>query len=495
MPKYHVNPETGKAGPCRATKQCRFGSHAEHYDSKTAAQEGYEKAMNAQAVKTFTAAKPKTTAVTTPLSRLMDSHLLSRMISEGYIMVQTHPDDPSLKVMTYSKTAQSDGKWNDATKQARGLIIRAEKDDLSDAVVLERPWRKFFSLEQIRTEDGRPGWALGDEEEGAANSANNEFDKLDFHAPAEVTDKMDGSLGILYTAPDGKLALATKGSFASDQALAYTKMLRGNETMYAAAEKLKADHPDTTYLFELVGKDNQIVLEYDKDDIAFLGAVNKDSGVYYSTSDFKDTWGDEQGLSRAEVMHANNLEEALAMPDRLNKEGVVVRFKTTDPEKQMQVKIKQGEYKRLHRLLSAVSKKGTRTTLRETEGTIADVVAFAKDGNVRRFPKIDSTMDFFEKGGSPLHQRLYAEQEVNFREAMMPRAQQVASAYERVMEYPDSAFQGDQKEIMKNFAMNVSKESSEVRGYLFSFFRSRLQGKDIASSNAQDIFKGMAGDY
>lgn len=495
MNKYHINPKTGKPGICRAKTQCRFGEASDHYDTPAAAQEGYEEMMKANTLVSRKSAKPQSTE-TTSLSKLMDPALLNRMIDEGFIMVQTHPDDDSLKVMSYSKTAQTSGKWNDATKQARGLIIKSEKEDLSDAVVIERPWRKFFTLSQIKTEDGKPGWALGDEEEGASNSASpTEFDKLDFHAPAEVTDKMDGSLGILYQAPDGKLALATKGSFASDQAVAYTKMLRENATMYSAAEKLKKDHPDTTYLFELVGRDNQIVLSYDKDDITFLGAVNKDTGVYHSTSDYEDTWSEEKGLSRAEVMHAKNLEEALAMPDRMNKEGVVVRFKTTDPARQMQVKIKQDDYVRLHRLLSTVSKKGTRSTLRETSGTMGDVLKFANNEEIRTFPKIAETMEFFEKGGTPLHARLLVEQEKSFKEAMLPKAKRIAYAYEKVENLPASAFSGDNNTVMKNFAQSVSPEESDVKGYLFDFFRKRLRGEDPRTLDAERVFAAMARDF
>jgi hypothetical protein len=45
MSKYHVNPETGNPGVCKAEKQCRFGGAAEHFSSPEAARSGYEKAM------------------------------------------------------------------------------------------------------------------------------------------------------------------------------------------------------------------------------------------------------------------------------------------------------------------------------------------------------------------------------------------------------------------------------------------------------------------
>ena len=48
--------------------------------------------------------------------------------------------------------------------------------------------------------------------------------RIESDAPVEVTDKMDGSLGILYRRPDGVCAIATRGSFASDQALEANKI-------------------------------------------------------------------------------------------------------------------------------------------------------------------------------------------------------------------------------------------------------------------------------
>lgn len=492
MRKYHLNPKTGNVNVCRAQKSCPLGGDDLHFADPKEARTAYEKAMQTQII---TSASNNKGSQDLALNSIMDTELLYRMIYEGYIMVQTHPDNPNLRVMTYSKTAQVAGKWNDATKQARGLIIRAEKDDLSDAVVLERPWRKFFSLEQIRTEDGRPGWALGDEEEGAASSANNEFDKLDFHAPAEVTDKMDGSLGILYKAPDGKLAMATKGSFASDQAVAYTKMLRVNEKMYAAAEKLKEDHPDTTYLFELVGKDNQIVLEYDKDDITFLGAVNKDTGVYYSTSDFSDTWGDEQGLSRAEVMHAKNLEEALAMPDRLNKEGVVVRFKTDDPEKQMQVKIKQSDYVTLHRLVHSFSSKASREVLRDSKINFGQVFSMANSGNVEEIEGVKNILSKLKNGNGTLYDSLYERHKENFAKNLVPAFQEARSSFDYVQSLPEANFIGDPREKIKEFALSLKEVPREKHALLFTFFKARLQGEDITQSSADSILSKVARNF
>lgn len=50
MAKYHINPETGNPGVCRATKQCRFGSANEHYGSKDEARAAYERSQGPQPV-------------------------------------------------------------------------------------------------------------------------------------------------------------------------------------------------------------------------------------------------------------------------------------------------------------------------------------------------------------------------------------------------------------------------------------------------------------
>lgn len=42
MSKYHVNPETGNAGPCSAKVQCPFGGDEAHYDTPDDARKAYE---------------------------------------------------------------------------------------------------------------------------------------------------------------------------------------------------------------------------------------------------------------------------------------------------------------------------------------------------------------------------------------------------------------------------------------------------------------------
>ena len=49
MPKYHINPETGVPGACKAKVKCRFGEGVLHYASKEAATQAFEASMEGQA--------------------------------------------------------------------------------------------------------------------------------------------------------------------------------------------------------------------------------------------------------------------------------------------------------------------------------------------------------------------------------------------------------------------------------------------------------------
>lgn len=53
MTKYHINPQTGNPGLCKATQHCPFGEAANHYSSKDEAREAYELAQGCSAPETL----------------------------------------------------------------------------------------------------------------------------------------------------------------------------------------------------------------------------------------------------------------------------------------------------------------------------------------------------------------------------------------------------------------------------------------------------------
>jgi RNA ligase len=243
----------------------------------------------------------------TNISDLFPTGLLGEMLAGGYIRVQRHPDRP-LQILNYTEKATYERVWNEVTLTCRGLIVDTAGE------VVARPFRKFFNY-------GEPS-AL----------------QLDLDARVVVTDKADGSLGILYPLGDGRLAVATRGSFTSEQALHATKVW---QERYAHTARL----PDgVTVLCEIIYPGNRIVLDYgDSDQLALLGCVDIATGRTYG-HEHVDYWPG----SRVETFPYLSLAEALVAEPRPNAEGMVVHFVEADER----LKIKQDDYLQLHRIIT-----------------------------------------------------------------------------------------------------------------------------------------------
>lgn len=239
---------------------------------------------------------------------LFEKELFAEMVGQGFVRVKPHPKAP-LWIANYAEKAVYERVWNDVTMQCRGLIF----DD--DDNVVARPWRKFFNLGEHSDIDGL------------------------LHGKVEVTDKMDGSLGILYW--DGEdWAISTRGSFQSEQAIKATEMLR---TTYRDFK------PDAgfTYLFEIIYPENRIVLNYgDREELVLLGGVAINSGYSHGPAAFTSWTG-----PKTKVFAYTSLGTAMAATPRVNAEGLVVLFLDTD----LQVKIKQEDYCRAHAIVTGCS--------------------------------------------------------------------------------------------------------------------------------------------
>jgi RNA ligase len=242
---------------------------------------------------------------------------LENCLATDQVRSQTHPEFPELSIFNYTENVQYKNLWNKVTLACRGLILNNQTGE-----VVARPWEKFFNFGQRDLE-------------------------IDFYAPVEVTDKVDGSLGILYRQPDGDWAIATRGSFASEQAAHANTLLYSK---YADWLKGFVDHEGETYLFEIVYPENRIVVNYgDMDDLVMLGSVNKKYGYYYGPREAAGTIGWPGPV--AEVFDYPTFADAISAPDRAGKEGYVIRSGSKI------VKLKQADYVELHRIVTNLSPK------------------------------------------------------------------------------------------------------------------------------------------
>lgn len=245
----------------------------------------------------------------TKLFDLFDSHLYSEMVEKGYVKTQKHPTAPYV-IHNYTDACTWDQEWNEVTLQCRGLITNSETDE-----VVSRGMPKFFNSDQEQA----PTLSLEDE--------------------VFTADKMDGSLGILYITPEGTECIATRGSFASEQAEWATKWWW-------------RERPDivlevgVSYLFEIIYPENRIVVDYgDKKSLVFLGTVDNETGKFSPRNPF--------GIDHAPKFDYQTWGEVLAAPDRPNREGFVVTRKSDGA----MVKIKYEDYKRLHKYLTRVTER------------------------------------------------------------------------------------------------------------------------------------------
>lgn len=257
------------------------------------------------------------------LDDLLDLPLLIEMIDQRFVKEQRHPSEP-LRILNYTAAAQYDRVWNDVTRKCRGLIVH------DNGRVVARPWPKFHNY--------------GEHEEGT----------LDLTEHCEVTDKLDGSLGIMYPAGD-RLAVATRGSFTSDQAVFATDLL---QTLYADFKPW----PELTYLFEIIYPANRIVVDYaGASDLFLLGATDTETGEGVPLDDL--SWKGP----RTSIFPAVTLADALALPPRPNAEGIVVRL-----VRGTLVKVKQDDYVALHKLVTGLNERTVWEHL-ATGGTAAEL--------------------------------------------------------------------------------------------------------------------------
>lgn len=260
---------------------------------------------------------------------IFSSELLDEMVAEGFVRIQTHPVLP-LRILNYSEKAQFARRWNGCTLNCRGLIVDADDN------VIARPFAKFFNM-------------------GDSHAAD-----IDWDSPVEVTDKKDGSMGILYSIIPVKAGIppygfqygfATRGSFASDQAIHATKL-------WLERYKNTAVPEDWTFIFEIVYPGNRIVLDYgDMDDLILLGAVNKQHGFVYGPREAQALLDWNGPVT--EVFDYKNIHEAVGAPYRANAEGLVIRSGAK------MVKLKQADYIELHRLISMLSERSVWSQLKD----------------------------------------------------------------------------------------------------------------------------------
>lgn len=243
---------------------------------------------------------------------LFETTKIQELLDAGLVRVQKHPD-ADLWIWNYTQAAQFGGqlKTDYVLRQLRGMITD------QDGQVVARGFPKFFNL--------------GEQPEVDAAYAGKEF---------RAETKYDGSLGILYH--DGTdYAIATRGSFLSEQAIEGTKILK---TLLQESPSMREGfdffrHKAITILYEILYPENRIVVDYKGvRELVLLGYVDNRTGKNAN-----------YGLSGG-LLHSDPSTLLDVLPNPGNQEGFVLVYPDSH-----RVKVKYAEYCRLHRIVTGLN--------------------------------------------------------------------------------------------------------------------------------------------
>lgn len=250
---------------------------------------------------------------------LIEPDELAAYEADGYLKSQRHPTAP-YTIWNYTQQTQYESNWDRVTRNARGLIIA------DDGTIIARPFPKIFNY-------GEPACVLPAGERHW------------------VTEKLDGSLGIVYVLPDGTFDMATRGSFVSEQAKVGRQLLEDH------LEREGFMWPvGVTPLFEIIYPENRIVVDYGSDrKLVLLAGIDMETGLDRT----HDIFWDGERAAKHQPSHLPALQEAHS-GDEGNREGVVVAF-----EGGTRVKIKTEQYTRLHKIVTGLNSKGIWEMLRD----------------------------------------------------------------------------------------------------------------------------------
>ena len=318
----------------------------------------------------------------------------------GDVATKTNGD---LMIFNYTAAAQFAGRWNFFERVSRGLII-----DRATGAVAARPFDKFFN------------WGEG----GRTSTAKIK----------SVTEKWDGSLGILYW-QDDLPKIATRGSFTSDQALWATEWIAPYADILRSCTKNVC-----TLLFEIVYPENRVVVDYEGwSGLVLLAGRYLETGKYVGehVGGYMDTINSYCQFIRPSTWlfsDVNHIKEFLPTLTS-NREGFVVEFE--DGER---FKFKGDAYLALHKLISGLSFKHTLEAV--ARGEEDTVKAQVPDEFIGQF---NGWLD------------------------------EIYTTRERIEYEVEVAYMMAPKDSRKDYALWVSANQPDLSRYLFA----RLDGHDI----------------
>jgi len=293
----------------------------------------------------------------TYLNDVVDASRFEDFVNRGLIDSRPHESNPLLRVFAYAKRVQFDGIWTPETRLARGLILEfTSENDFQNARIVGRGIPKFFTIEQVQEGDWTATKLVDDDE----NVTVDEHPVIPWDEPAFVANKLNGALGLGYVDPAGKIAVSTKGSFASIEAGVASRLI---------TEKLEDSEKQVnlfiqsgyTPLFEIITPERPHPIDYGNlEDLIYLGYVNNADG-YFNPAEESHLFA-QLSFTIADNMPYDTLREAVDADYKPNTEGMVVTINDSNGNQHL-YKVKPQEYLELRKLFYSLDAKGLKRNL------------------------------------------------------------------------------------------------------------------------------------
>lgn len=256
-----------------------------------------------------------------------DKHTVNRQVYENLVSFK------------YTDMTVYKRNWNNVTLHARGIVF-----DRNTGKVLARPFDKFFNYEELV--DKNTG-NLKQTAEVVKQYLGYDNLYTDYrHQKFTVTEKIDGSLGILFYTGSCWI-VKTSGAFDSDQAKwANNWCFVQNHVDTDKLDKTK------TYLFEIVYNEDPHPIKYDFEGLVLLSVIDTETGKEENYRTIQ-SWATVLKVSCAQSVVFESFDELLDYAKKLpnTKEGVVVTF-----ENGFKLKLKGDEYLQLQKVFHRLSK-------------------------------------------------------------------------------------------------------------------------------------------
>jgi len=270
------------------------------------------------------------------MRNLPDLNTIRRLESEKLVNVRALDD---LIIVNYTVRCQYKAAWNHHTTVCRGLILRLDApwpDGQEIVELVALPMRKFFNV--------------------------GEADRWPSGPVLDVTEKLDGQMGILYR-HGGQYCIATRGAFHSEFACWATDFFRQEFPTLAVPAQY-------TLLFEIIAPQFRLVVNYgDREDLVLLAVRDRYSGADLPMSRVAELNRD-WGFSLPTFYEEHDWKQLVAAAKTLpaNREGWVIRM--ADGKRW---KVKGSAYRQLFAIMVHLTPRQILEAL--AHGTIDDLMA------------------------------------------------------------------------------------------------------------------------